>query len=75
MFEQKTAKNFEKMVLLKGNLFTYFLLIKFLYKAFYICLKTWLCNEYGFFIRVFFYILINYLGPNNKKVLQKQNIW
>src|ERR1700755_3043175 len=31
-----------------------------------------MCNEYGCFIRVFFYILINYIGPNNKKVLQKQ---
>src|ERR1700755_543937 len=34
-----------------------------------------MCNEYGWFIRVFFYILINFLGPNNKKVLKKQNIW
>src|ERR1700755_708390 len=31
-----------------------------------------MCNEYGCFIRVFFYILINYIGPNNKKVLQKK---
>ena len=63
MFEQKIAKSFEEIVLLKGN------------KAIYICLNTRLCNENGWFIRVFFYILINYLGRNNKKVLIKQNMW
>ena len=68
MFEEKTAKNFEEMVLLKCNLPIFFY-IKFAYKAIYICLMTWLFNEYGWFIRVFFYILLNYLGPNNKKVL------
>ena len=40
--------------------------------AFYICLKTWLCNEYGWVIRVFFYILINYLGSNKKKYLKSK---
>src|SRR6201990_3737033 len=36
--------------------------------AFYICL----CNEYGWFIRVFFYILINYLGRNKKNYLKSK---
>src|SRR6201990_948430 len=35
--------------------------------AFYICL----CNEYCWFIRVFFYILINYLGPKKKHLKSK----
>ena len=39
MFEQKIAKNFEEIVLLKGNL-PIFCLIKFAYKAIYICSKT-----------------------------------
>ena len=58
MFEQKVAKNFEEIVLLKDNLPN--MLIKFAYNPIYICLKTGLCIEYGWFIRVFFYILINY---------------
>ena len=68
MFEEKFANIFEEMVLLKGNL-PIFWFIKFAYKAIYICLKTWLSNEYSYFIKVFFYILINYLGPSNKKEL------
>ena len=55
MFEQKIANIFEEIVLLKGNISN--LLIKFANKAIYICLKTVLCNEYGWFIRVFYYIL------------------
>ena len=35
MFEEKIAKNYEEMVVLKGNL-----PIKFSYKAIYLCLKT-----------------------------------
>ena len=31
-----------------------------------------MCNEYGWFIRVFLYILINYLGPNKKKYLKSK---
>ena len=73
MFEQKIAKNIEELVLLNCNLTIFS--FKFEYKAVYLCSKTRLFNEYGWFIRVFFYILIIYLGPNNKKVLQKQNIW
>ena len=71
MFELKIAKNFQEMLPLKGNLPIQWMEvpIKFAYKAIYICLKTWLCNEYGWFLGVFFYILINYLGPNSKKVL------
>ena len=38
MFEKKIAKNFEEIVLLKGNLPIFF--IKFEYKAIYICSKT-----------------------------------
>ena len=31
-----------------------------------------MCNEYGYFIRNFFYILINYLGPNKNKYLKSK---
>ena len=31
-----------------------------------------MCNEYGWFIRVFFYILKNYLGPNKKKYFKSK---
>src|ERR1700755_1974547 len=64
MFEQKVAKNFEEIVLLKGNIICF---IKFTYNPIYICLKTGLCNEYGWFIRVFFYILIINYGKIIKK--------
>src|SRR6201990_1523189 len=64
MFEQKVAKNFEEIVLLKGNIICF---IKFTYNPIYICLKTGLCIEYGWFIRVFFYILIIYKGKIIKK--------
>src|ERR1700755_3237970 len=70
MFEQKIAKNIEELVLLNCNLpiFSF----KFEYKAVYLCSKTRLCNEYGWFIRVFYYILIIYLGPNNKKYFKSK---
>src|ERR1700755_3417159 len=41
--------------------------IKFAYNPIYICLKTGLCIEYGWVIRVFFYILIIYQGKIIKK--------
>src|SRR6201990_1103360 len=41
--------------------------IKFAYNPIYICLKTGLCIEYGWVIRVFFHILIIYQGKIIKK--------
>ena len=66
MFEQKIAKHFEEIVLLNCNLPIFSLLN--LNIRLFIYVRKQDC------VRVFFYILINYLGPNNKKILQKQNI-
>ena len=53
MFEEKIAKNYEEMVVLKGNL-----PIKF----------SWLCNEYNWFISFLLYFN-KLLGPGYKKVM------
>ena len=70
VWTKKIAKNIEELVLLNCNLPIFF--IKFEYTAIYLCSKTWLCNEYGLFIRVFFYILINYLDQIIKKYFKSK---
>ena len=73
MFEQKIAKNLEEIQLLNCNLPIFSLLYLNIRLFIYVQKDDYVINMAGLW--VFFYILINYLGLNNKKVLQKQNIW
>ena len=73
MFEQIIAKHFEEIVLLKGNLPIFSVLNLNIRLFIYVRRHDCVMNMAGLW--VFSYNLINYLKLNNKKVLQKQNIW
>src|SRR6201990_2099578 len=59
------------MLLLKGNL-PIFSLLNFNIRLFIYVRRHDCVIEYGWFIRVFLYILINYLSPNKKKYLKSK---
>ena len=73
MFEEKNAKNFEEILLLMGNLPISSLLNLHIRLFIYVWRHDCVMNKAGLW--VFFYILIYYLEPSNKKELLKQNIW